>query len=42
MLNVVILKGEAIPIRIRSYRNTRNIHIFFHNQILCVSKPMRI
>lgn len=42
MSNVVVLNGETIPIRIRSYRNTRNIRIFFHNNILCVSKPARI
>lgn len=42
MPDVVILNGENIPIRIRNYRNTRNIRIFFHNNILCVSKPVRI
>lgn len=41
MPNAIILKGETIPIRIRSYHNTRNIRIFFHNDVLCVSKPSR-
>jgi len=37
--STIILRGETIPVRIRSYANTKNIRIFFHNNILCVSKP---
>lgn len=41
MQDIVLIKGEKIPIRIRSYRNTKKIRIFFHEDLLCVSKPTR-
>jgi len=38
---IIQIKNQVIPIRIRSYNNAKRIRIFFNEDVLCISKPTR-